>query len=936
MTREGQFREELGYDRMPTLERGRQDTGRQDAGSYTPDSKPKDLQLSKRLPPCFSYKTWVFSVLMGCIPSAIVSFAVGKRNVSAINFNLILLLLLELLMAATVIISARSSEESCKKKKCFPSAIASHVTAECPSKCLVAVLRPYRLRVHEAPHPEWGAAQYTASQATSARGLHNALRCQSLLPGATTRRPVAGLGAGAKQHALQGGSQWERGLGVLPDDFRRTVASSILKWVVSHQNYYSKIKSKSKKEEAKNGDPNPPKDPDDTDKFQGLSGQLVDTACKVCHAYLGQLEHEDIDKSETSTEALSEEEWNDLTKQYYLLVHGNAFISDSRSYFSQCQALLSKISSVNPQTDIDGIRNIWIIKPAAKSRGRDIVCMDRVENILELVATDNQTSKDNKWVVQKYIETPMLIYDTKFDIRQWFLVTDWNPLTIWFYKESYLRFSTQRFSLDKLDSAIHLCNNSIQRRLKNDKERSPLLPGHNMWTSTRFQEYLQKRGRGGTWGSIIYPSMKRAVTNAMRVAQDHVEARKNSFELYGADFILGRDFKPWLIEINSSPTMHPSTPVTAQLCAQVQEDTIKVVVDRKLDRNCDIGNFELLWRQPAVELPPFNGSDLCVEGISVKKAKKQMPPITNLSFSDSLSDTPIKVRSPRALPDPAVGFSRTTLRQDWKREEAKVLSATWSVPVMADEGKCQAKPDYTFPFSNYQHGDSKAPQSTFTRVQSTKHLDPNLISIHQPALVLQNMKTMERPQSPPPEASSGNCGEPVPFCPFIFEGFQLYPNLRRRPSSCILQSRAQGWIRGLPWDLQAPCLVCCGFRPPHPASLSRRLDTKRRLLLLGRRAARQLAEPVTRTGMRRTKTGRRRPQIMARLCRNRHIDEGPCIQSYFREIAIAAMVFLVEPHPLLCPHPSPPAPSLGRHTCIVNSNSCSGHETEERRSPLAP
>ncbi|KAF7462470.1 hypothetical protein GHT09_012487 [Marmota monax] len=181
MTREGQFREELGYDRMPTLERGRQDPGRQDQGSYTPDAKPGDLQLSKRLPSCFSYKTWVFSVLMGscllvtsgfslylgnvfpsemdylrcaagsCIPSAIVSFAVSRRNVSAIpnfqilfvstfavtttcliwfgcklvlnpsainiNFNLILLLLLELLMAATVIISARSSEEPCRRKK---------------------------------------------------------------------------------------------------------------------------------------------------------------------------------------------------------------------------------------------------------------------------------------------------------------------------------------------------------------------------------------------------------------------------------------------------------------------------------------------------------------------------------------------------------------------------------------------------------------------------------------------------------------------------------------------------------------------------------------------------------------------------------------------------------------------------------------------------
>ncbi|XP_070936900.1 membrane protein MLC1 isoform X2 [Macaca nemestrina] len=238
------FREELAYDRMPTLERGRQDPA-----SYAPDTKPSDLQLSKRLPPCFSPKTWVFSVLMGscllvtsgfslylgnvfpaemdylrCAAGSIPNFQIlfvstfavtttcliwfGCKlilNPSAINinFNLILLLLLELLMAATVIMSARSSEEYCKKKKgsmsdgtnilgevpfparvlksysvveviagisavlggiialnvddsvsgphlsvtffwilvaCFPSAIASHVTAECPSKCLVEVL----------------------------------------------------------------------------------------------------------------------------------------------------------------------------------------------------------------------------------------------------------------------------------------------------------------------------------------------------------------------------------------------------------------------------------------------------------------------------------------------------------------------------------------------------------------------------------------------------------------------------------------------------------------------------------------------------------------------------------------------------------------------------------------------------------------------------
>ena len=107
----------------------------------------------------------------------------------------------------------------------------------------------------------------------------------------------------------------------------------------------------------------------------------------------------------------------------------------------------------------DGALNYWILKPCAMSRGRGIQLINDITSV----------SYGEQVVLQRYMKNPLLLNGFKFDLRIYILVTSFNPLEAFVYKEGFARISTQPFSLsphDMTNKFVHLTNYSIQKKSK--------------------------------------------------------------------------------------------------------------------------------------------------------------------------------------------------------------------------------------------------------------------------------------------------------------------------------------------------------------------------------------------------------------------------------------------------------------------------------------
>lgn len=203
----------------------------------------------------------------------------------------------------------------------------------------------------------------------------------------------------------------------------------------------------------------------------------------------------------------------------------------------------------------------WIIKPPASARGTGI----------KVVSKWSQIPKKRPVVVQRYVSKPYLINGNKFDLRLYVLVTSIHPLRIYLYKDGLARFASVKYN-DELaslnDRYMHLTNYSINRLSKNytPNEDFAACEGHK-WTLQSLLQYLKTEKRVDT--EALWESMKDLVIKTIicgeasisSLTKANITSRYNCYELFGIDVLLDEDLKPWLLEVNISPSLHSASPL---------------------------------------------------------------------------------------------------------------------------------------------------------------------------------------------------------------------------------------------------------------------------------------------------------------------------------------------------------------------------------------
>ncbi|XP_053810287.1 tubulin polyglutamylase TTLL13-like isoform X3 [Vidua chalybeata] len=225
----------------------------------------------------------------------------------------------------------------------------------------------------------------------------------------------------------------------------------------------------------------------------------------------------------------------------------------------------------------------FICKPDNSCQGRGIFITHHPEEI----------KHGERMICQQYISEPFLIDGFKFDMRIYVLVTSCDPLKIFLYKEGLARFATMRYidhSTRNLgDICMHLTNYAINKHnenfVKDDMVGSKRkLSTLNAWMAEHSYDTSE------LWADIDDIVIKTLIS-AHPVLKHHYQSCFSNhttgcacFEILGFDILLDRRLKPWLLEVNHSPSFNTDSQLDHEVKDALLCDTFNLINVHACDR----------------------------------------------------------------------------------------------------------------------------------------------------------------------------------------------------------------------------------------------------------------------------------------------------------------------------------------------------------------
>ncbi|KAK0182095.1 hypothetical protein PV327_000264 [Microctonus hyperodae] len=222
-------------------------------------------------------------------------------------------------------------------------------------------------------------------------------------------------------------------------------------------------------------------------------------------------------------------------------------------------------------------RGPWIVKPKASSRGRGIYIVNSPEKIFT----------EESVIVAQYINNPLLVDGHKCDLRLYVAVTSYDPLLIYLYEEGLVRFATVKYECNNQyvwNPCMHLCNYSINKfHVDYVKSEDPDAEdvGHK-WTLSALLRHLRSMGQDTELlmqriEDIIIKSILATASGIVSGVKQFVKHSDSCFELFGFDILIDDTLKPWLLEVNLTPSLGCDSPLDVRIKSALMTDLLTLV-----------------------------------------------------------------------------------------------------------------------------------------------------------------------------------------------------------------------------------------------------------------------------------------------------------------------------------------------------------------------